>query len=237
MFAMTKIKGGAKRVVAMRCIGIPATAFAVAVVFALTLVAPVTIDADSSTFKSKTAVAGNGNGNGGGGGSSNGGGGGSSNAGGGDNSNAGGGDSSNAGGNGKGHGKGNDVASTDKDRALLLVPLEEAITIAQFTTRISKRYPADELFTYDNSHQSISFFSEFQGMSGKEITHRWFYGDNLEFEASFKIRADRWRVWSTQLLPEDKPGKWRVEIMDETGEVLANQGLNYAPKGEALAAN
>lgn len=221
MFVRTEIRDNARQVVDGRCAGIPAAALAAAAIFALSLVAPVTIDTDSGMFTSKTAVAGNGNGNGGGGGSSN----------------AGGGDRSNAGGNGKGHGKGNDVASTDKDRALLLVPLEEAITIAQFTTRISKRYPADELFTYDNSHQSISFFSEFQGMSGKKITHRWFYGDNLEFEASFKIRADRWRVWSTQLLPENKPGKWRVEIMDETGEVLANQGLNYAPKGKALAAN
>lgn len=227
MFVRTEIRDKARRVVDGRCAGIPAAALAAAAIFALSLVAPVTIDSDSGMFTSKTAEAGNGNGNGGGGGSSNGGGG--------DNSNAGGG--SNAGGNGKGHGKGNDVASTDKDRALLLVPLEEAIAIAQFTTKISKRYPADEISTHGNPHQSISFFSELQGMSGKKITHRWFYGDNLEFEASFKIRADRWRVWSTQLLPEDKPGKWRVEIMDETGEVLANQGLNYAPKGEALAAN
>lgn len=229
MFVRTEIRDNARRVVDGRCAGIPAAALAAAAIFALSLVAPVTIDTDSGMFTSKTAEAGNGNGNGngGGGGSSNGGGGGSNAGGGG----------SNAGGNGKGHGKGNDVASTDKDRALLLVPLEEAITIAQFTTKISKRYPADEISTHGSPHQSISFFSEFQGMSGKEIIHRWFYGDNLEFEASFKIRADRWRVWSTQLLPEDKPGKWRVEIMDETGEVLANQGLNYAPKGEALAAN
>jgi hypothetical protein len=110
--------------------------------------------------------------------------------------------------------------------------------MALFTTRISKRYPADEITSLDNPHQAVSFFSELKDMSGKEITHMWYYGDELMFKASFKVRANHWRIWSTQLLPDDMPGEWKVKIVDGEGEVLQISTLNYAPEGvEFLATN
>ena len=114
---------------------------------------------------------------------------------------------------------------------------EGQITIAVFTTRIKKRYPADEITNHANPHRPVSFFSELKAFAGREITHRWFHEGRLMFEASFRVRADLWRVWSTQLLPEDLPGRWTVEIVDEGGKVLATHRLDYAPKGTDIAAN
>ena len=108
--------------------------------------------------------------------------------------------------------------------------------MAMFTTRISKRYPADDITSLDNPHQAVSFFSELKEMSGKKITHRWFYKDELKFEASFNIRANNWRIWSTKLLPQDMPGEWKVEIVDEDGKVLQVRKLNYAPDDIELLA-
>jgi len=104
-------------------------------------------------------------------------------------------------------------------------------------TKISKRYPADEVISYDNPHQSISFFTEFQAMTGKQITHLWIYGEEVQFKATFKIRAEHWRVWSTQMLPEEMPGEWKVEIVDEEGTVLQAHKLNYTPNQATLAEN
>jgi hypothetical protein len=59
----------------------------------------------------------------------------------------------------------------------------------------------------------------------------------VEFKASFKIRADRWRIWSTQLLPATMPGEWTVQIVNQDGEVLQTSALAYAPKAPALAEN
>jgi hypothetical protein len=106
--------------------------------------------------------------------------------------------------------------------------------MALFTTRISKRYPADEITSLDNPHQAVSFFSELQDMSGQKITHRWIHGGELAFKASFKVRADHWRIWSTQLLPENRPGEWTVEIVNEKDEVLEVRTLNFAPKDAVL---
>jgi hypothetical protein len=214
-----------------------ALGFAVAAIFALTLAAPVTIDTDNGIFTSKAANAkndkdkdnGNGNGNGNGGGNGNSGGKGKS--GGND-------DTGDTGTNTSANTSSNDVdvASDDPDRVLILLPREEEISMAMFTTRISKRYPADDITSLDNPHQAVSFFSELKEMSGKKIIHRWFYKGQMEFEASFNIRANNWRIWSTKLLPQDMPGEWKVEIVDEDGKVLQVRKLNYAPEDIELLA-
>jgi hypothetical protein len=138
----------------------------------------------------------------------------------------------NAGGKGKGHT--GDIASTSAEsgRLLLLTQPEEGVAMAQITTTISRRYPADEIKALGNPHQPISFFTEVHGMSGKEVTHRWFHGDELVFEAAFTIRGDAWRVWSTQLLPKNMPDEWKVEAVDDKGDVLATRELTYQPDGE-----
>ena len=122
------------------------------------------------------------------------------------------------------------------DRTLILLPQEEEISMAMFTTRISKRYPADEVTSLDNPHQAVSFFTELKEMSGKKISHQWYYDGEIKFEASFNIRANNWRIWSTQLLPKEMPGEWKVEIVDEDGKVLQVRKLNYAPKDIELLA-
>lgn len=129
-------------------------------------------------------------------------------------------------------------AGSDADRdPLLLLPVEE-ITMAMFTTRISKRYPANEVTTLENPHTAISFFSEVKDMAGKQISHLWYFEGELKFTARFNIRTDSWRVWSTQLLPVEMTGLWKVEIVDETGKVYETRELDFTPlKGELLASS
>lgn len=212
----------------------------VAAVFVLSLAAPVTIDANSGIFTSKIADAKNDKGNGGGnGGGGNGGGG---NAGGGnagaDNANDGADNANDGNAGGNDQTNNNNVASTDSDGVrklpLPLVP-KPVVVLAQFTTKIAKRYPADEIANLENPNQAISFFSELQDMSGQKISHRWSYGGEVAYNTSFKVRTNRWRVWSTQLLPEDMAGEWTVEIINESGEVLEVRALNFAPKDAVLA--
>jgi hypothetical protein len=173
----------------------------------LTVTAPVAIDlsADDGLVSLKAAAAkGNGGGNGGG----------------------------NAGGNGKGKGKGKggDTATTEGgDTFLLLLVARPGIEMAVITTEIRKRYPADEIATLDNPHKAISFFTEIRDMSGTTVTHRWFYKGKVEFQASFNVMSKKWRVWSTQLLPRDKPGLWSVQILDQDGNILETRTVDYQP--------
>jgi hypothetical protein len=191
----------------------------------LVLAAPVTLDSDSGAVIFKTALAKNGNDGGKGGGNGGGNGGGSN------------GGSNNAGGIGKGPNSNAGLSNEDNDRDMIFLQSEPTITMAQFTTKITKRYPADEIETHHDPYQSISFYCELRNMKGEQITHRWLYEDQLEYEARFKVRGEQWRIWSTQLLPEDKPGEWKVEVVDSDGKVLATQTLKFQPPGPAIAAN
>lgn len=188
--------------------------------------APITLTTQAGPVSANAAFAANGN-SGGNGGSNGGGNGGGSNGGNGGNGNA----------NGKNKG-GFDRSATDEgDRWLLLETRKAGVSFAQFTTGISKRYPTDEISLLTDPVQPVSFFSELQAMSGQEITHRWVYDGEARFEANFAVRAELWRVWSTQVLPEDMPGEWIVEIVAENGNVMERYRLRYAPGGKSLAVN
>ena len=234
MYNKSTIDRNFDRVTASRCAGIPMAALGAVAVFALSLAAPVTIDADSGLITLKVAEAGKGDKGGDGkggdgkGGDGKGGGGNAGN----DNANDG-----NAGGNDQSTGNATASSDPDRDRKLLRPPTEPTVTLAQFTTKISKRYPANSVTNLENPHQAISFFSELQDMSGQKVTHRWSHSGNVVFNISFQVRSERWRIWSTQLLPEDMPGDWEVEIVTENGKVLEVHTLNFAPKGAVLAEN
>jgi len=238
----------------------PSTALAAgAVAFALVLVAPVTIDLGGTTAlgvlapaaahaKSGNGNGGNGGGNGGGRGGGNGGGkgggnGGGGNGGGGNGGGGTGGGGTGGGGNGGGTGGGNGAggggASSSRDGGRdgrSLAPTAPAVAMAVFTTVIRKRYPANDVAMVDDPHQAVSFFNELHAMAGKTITHRWVHNGSVMFEAKFDVMAQRWRIWSTQLLPADQPGEWTVEVVDEDGEILETRTLFYQPKDSGLVA-
>ncbi|MDH3229596.1 MAG: DUF2914 domain-containing protein, partial [Alphaproteobacteria bacterium] len=133
---------------------------------------------------------------------------------------------------------GNDTSSSRDDGRESRRPTTTTPTVALavFTTAIKKRYPANDVETLDDPHQAISFFNELHAMAGKRITHRWVHNGSVMFEASFDVMAQRWRIWSTQLLPADQAGEWTVEIVDEDGTVLEARSLFYQPRtSEQLA--
>lgn len=190
----------------------------------LIIAAPLGISGDDGmpTFKSAFAgKGGGGNGGGGNGGGGNGGGG-----------NGGAGNSGNAGGRGAGGGNGNvgSGASNGGDNGSIPATVgDPRVTIAQFTTKITKRFPADRIDTLSDPNQAVTFFTEFRSMTGERVRHRWFYGNELAFESRFDIRADPWRAWSTHLLPEDRAGLWRVVVVDTDGKVIESRSLTYQP--------
>ena len=226
--------------------------------FAVVSSAPVTVSLDETVFDLITSAdayaAKGGNGKGGGRGGGNGGGrgggtgggtdggvgggggdgqsnGGGNNGGGNNGGGNNGGGNNNGGGSNGGSGQG---TSSSRDRGgeqRSRLPTEPTVAIAVFTTAIKKRYPANDIELLDDPHQAVSFFSELHAMAGKKITHRWIHNGSVVYEANFDVLAQRWRIWSTQVLPADKAGTWRVEVVDEGNKVLQTSRLNYRPVG------
>jgi len=102
------------------------------------------------------------------------------------------------------------------------------VTRALFTIGIDDREPVIMVDSISaDSYNSISFFTELNGMSGETVTHQWTFDDQVMFEKSFEVGGDRWRVWTSKTLLPDWTGTWTVKVLNEDGSVLERKTFEY----------
>lgn len=109
------------------------------------------------------------------------------------------------------------------------------VSKAQFTTAVNDRAPADDVTTLDNSHAKVFFYQVLDNMSGQTVTDRWSYNGNTVAEVKLSPKAARWRTWSSKNLDPAMTGTWKVEVVDDAGNVLATKTFDYT-KAETSAA-
>ncbi len=106
------------------------------------------------------------------------------------------------------------------------------------TTAIVDREPVDDLTTVPASDSSAIFFTELSNMEGTTITHLWKFNGEVMAEVKFNVGGPRWRVWSSKNLMPEWNGEWNLEVLDDSGSVVAQKSFTYgavaegAPKGE-----
>jgi len=104
---------------------------------------------------------------------------------------------------------------------------EAEVSRAQFTSAILDREPADELSAISPSTDKVFFFTEVRNMDGSAITHRWSLNGAVMAEVEFKVRAQRWRVYSSKTLLPEWRGDWVVDVLDGDGKVLETRTVGY----------
>jgi len=98
---------------------------------------------------------------------------------------------------------------------------------ALFAQSIVDREPVDQTVELSNDTGKVYFFTELRGLNGKSVTHRWEYAGEPHAAITFNIGSDRWRTWSSKNLEPSWTGVWTVSVVDEDGNVLAEENLNY----------
>jgi hypothetical protein len=102
------------------------------------------------------------------------------------------------------------------------------VSRALFTIGIDNHEPVIMVDSISaDSYDSISFFTELNGMSGETVTHQWVFDDKVMFEKSFEVNGDRWRVWTSKTLIPDWTGTWTVKVLSEDGSVLERKTFEY----------
>jgi hypothetical protein len=101
----------------------------------------------------------------------------------------------------------------------------------QFTTAVEDREPVDQITFVSTDVRRVFFFSDLRGLEGQTVVHRWRYGSDTVAEVPFEVRGPRWRVWSSKELVPDWIGDWTVEVVAESGEVIATETFTYAAPG------
>jgi hypothetical protein len=98
---------------------------------------------------------------------------------------------------------------------------------AQFTTEVIDREPVDDVQALDTTADRVYFFTEFVGLSGGTLVHRWVYGGETAAEVPIHIGGPRWRAYSHKTLDPGSTGTWTVQVVDERGTIIAEHRLQY----------
>lgn len=114
---------------------------------------------------------------------------------------------------------------------------EDGVARSVFTTAIDNREPVDQVGQLSNDNTAIKFFTEIMGMEGHAITHRWEKDGEVKAEVTFNVGGNRWRVWSSKNLDPSWLGNWQVSVVDEGGNLLAQESFAYIPATEAASTN
>jgi len=94
---------------------------------------------------------------------------------------------------------------------------------AQLTTELRGREPVDHLRSpialSALKGGRLNYFTEVIGFSGRTIEHRWLYQGQTVLNLRFPIGSDRWRVYTSKTIGQNK-GPWQVVVTDGNGKEL-----------------
>lgn len=111
-----------------------------------------------------------------------------------------------------------------------------SVARAQFTSAVQDREPVDKVTNLLNDKTSIYFFSEIKDAPNQKVTHRWEHNGKPQWEMSFDVGGNRWRVYSNLTLDPSQTGEWKVSVVDEAGSTLGASSFTYenAPAAAAI---
>lgn len=127
--------------------------------------------------------------------------------------------------------------ASDERRAAEAAADTGTVARAQFTSLVTDREPVDHLTATSTDIDKLYFFTEFIGMAGRTVTHRWLYFDEVAAEIPFEIGGPRWRVFSYKTLQASLAGEWSVALVDERGLTMDVFSILVASSIGASAAN
>jgi len=62
------------------------------------------------------------------------------------------------------------------------------------------------------------------GESAK-LSHVWYHNNQEMARVDLNVMADTWRTWSSKKIAEEWTGKWRVDVVSESGEILKSMAF------------
>ncbi|WP_076925569.1 DUF2914 domain-containing protein [Pseudoalteromonas sp. EB27] len=100
------------------------------------------------------------------------------------------------------------------------------ISRAVLTRKVSKREPTN-VFAADirlsQFDEGLSFFSEIKNLQGQQVKHIWSFEGEIMAEITHDVTSPRYRTYSTKNIMDSQTGHWRVDVVDEQGNLIAQK--------------
>ena len=106
-------------------------------------------------------------------------------------------------------------------------PASGSVTTKTFTTAIVDGKPADDLRAFENTVDTIYFYTVLEGLKGQAVTHRWKYAGHVISNAAISVTDDPFSTWSSNKIESNWTGFWTVEVLDKDSEVIGFGTFQY----------
>lgn len=85
---------------------------------------------------------------------------------------------------------------------------------------VQDREPVDPGVVFPADIGKVWCWSKIKGGEGTTITHAYYYQGEEKALIELRIGSPLWRTYSNKKILSSWTGEWRVDIIDENGEVL-----------------
>jgi len=95
----------------------------------------------------------------------------------------------------------------------------QAAVEAELATSIVERMPQGAAEAFPAGVGEVFAWMRVTGAEGTTIHHVWIHGED-EWSVPLTIGGSPWRTWSSKQIQPEWTGEWRVEIRDDSGNLL-----------------
>jgi len=100
-----------------------------------------------------------------------------------------------------------------------------------FCSSIENRQPVGVDSSFSSDVERIYCFTKLIGANTeKTVKHIWYFNDKKKAEIELTIKANPWRTWSSKKIVPSWTGNWRVDVVDDSGNVLASNNYSVIAK-------
>ncbi len=103
---------------------------------------------------------------------------------------------------------------------------EEAVEVQEmvFCTSVEDREPVGADTTFLSTVEVVYCFTRLaSSVDTTTIEHVWYYNGEEMARVELNVQAKTWRTWSSKRIVQEWTGKWRVDVVSESGTVLQSK--------------
>lgn len=102
---------------------------------------------------------------------------------------------------------------------------------AQLSHAIEEREPVDSIDAIQlrpGESQSIHFYLHLKNLQGGKVHIKWYHDGKLDSQLALQVHNNNWRTHASKQLDYRRLGPWRVELIDESGNLLVTKSFTVS---------
>jgi hypothetical protein len=109
-------------------------------------------------------------------------------------------------------------------------PSDLEITRAAICRQVVDREPVDAGTSFESPVEKLSCFTHVTGAQNPvEIYHVWYFAEAERAVVKLKVNSVSWRTYSTKIIQPHEIGDWRVDVLEQEGNLLKAVHFKITP--------